>query len=392
MKRRQKSFLTIIVIPHSAARYNSIRLSTSLVQSCIYACLTALVLLAFFFASYSDLRDDNKDLERLRRLTVEQERQIRTLASRASRLESEMQGLRNLNDEVRELLESQRWEVAGKKIIPEELVQGGSGATAGGPAGGGDFVPVPQTAQGDDQEMVEEPDLSVANDDDGSLPLWRKANNITARGAYLPGRIPERLVLSSGHELEDLTLGQASAIPSPLARDRIIPQPDLVKIESVLDRVESSLSDTEKDLQNLIRALKERRSLQRSLPTIWPLRGRVTSRYGWRRSPFGRWKEFHGGLDIAAPTGTAIRAAADGKVVFAGRKGNLGLTVIVRHDYGYSTYYGHCSKILVKVGERVAQGQPIARVGTSGRTTGPHLHYEIHLNGLRLDPETMAEE
>ncbi|HHY38944.1 MAG TPA: peptidoglycan DD-metalloendopeptidase family protein [Clostridia bacterium] len=392
MKKRQKSFLTIIVIPHSAARYNSIRLSTSLVHSCVYACVTALILLAYFFASYSDLRDDTKDLERLRRLTVEQQRQIRTLADRASRLESEMQGLRSLNDEVRDLLDSQRWEVAGKKIIPEELAHGASATTPGGPAGGGDPGPTGQAAVVANQEKAEEPDLFAPGVDSGASPSGRKANNITARGGYLPGRIPERLLLASKAHLGDLALGQASTLRSSLAGDHSTLQLDLDEIDSILDRVEASLSDTEKDLQNLIRALEKRRSLQRALPTIWPLRGRVTSRYGWRRSPFGRWNEFHSGIDIAAPSGTIIRAAADGKVVFAGRKGSLGLTVILRHDHGYSTYYGHCSKILVKVGERVTQSQPIARVGTSGRSTGPHLHYEIHFNGSRIDPKTMIEE
>lgn len=389
MKKRRKSFLTVIIIPHSAARYNSIRLSTSLVRSCLYACLGALVLLGFFFVSYSNLRDDTKDLERLRRLTVDQERQIRMLAARASRLETEMQGLRNLNDEVRNLLASQRWEVAGERVIPEMVAQDGSSTSPGGPAGGGDFGPARRVTGDDDAKTAERPASSTSGTDVEGYAPRRKANNITARGDNAAGRILERLLIVSGSEEEELTSGDALPILPP---DGGTLHPDLVEIDSLLDRVESSLSDTKEDLENLIEVLDKRRSLQRALPTIWPLRGRVTSRYGWRRSPFGRWREFHSGIDIAAPSGTIVRVAADGKVTFTGRKGALGLAVIVRHDHGYTTCYGHCSKILVKAGERVTQGQPIARVGVSGRTTGPHLHYEIHLNGSRLDPETMMEE
>jgi len=118
----------------------------------------------------------------------------------------------------------------------------------------------------------------------------------------------------------------------------------------------------------------------RLLDLTWPLRGRITSLFGIRN---GRP---HEGLDIAARTGTPIRAACSGRVTFAGGMGTYGLTVIINHGAGLTTRYAHCSKILVSEGDWVEAGQVIARVGNTGRSTGPHLHLEVRLNGIPYDP------
>jgi murein DD-endopeptidase MepM/ murein hydrolase activator NlpD len=112
----------------------------------------------------------------------------------------------------------------------------------------------------------------------------------------------------------------------------------------------------------------------------------VTSGFGWRMSPFTGRRSFHSGLDIAADPGTDIVAAARGRVVFAGRKGPLGQTVVLEHGYGFRTLYGHASALHVRVGETVDRGQRVAAVGSSGRSTGPHLHYNLTLDGRNLDP------
>ena len=113
---------------------------------------------------------------------------------------------------------------------------------------------------------------------------------------------------------------------------------------------------------------------------IRPFWGILTSNYGYR----GR--EFHTGVDFAGPSGSSIVASDGGTVSFAGRKGNLGNLVIIDHKNGYQTYYGHCSKLLVSVGQQVAQGELIARVGSTGRSTGPHVHFEVRINGKYMNP------
>lgn len=111
-----------------------------------------------------------------------------------------------------------------------------------------------------------------------------------------------------------------------------------------------------------------------------------SSSYGWRIDPFNGNKAFHEGLDFTANTGTNIRAAADGIVSSAERTPDYGNIVKIDHGSGLETRYAHASKLLVKAGERVVKGQVVAQVGSTGRSTGPHLHYEIRLNGNPLDP------
>jgi len=111
-----------------------------------------------------------------------------------------------------------------------------------------------------------------------------------------------------------------------------------------------------------------------------------SSSFGWRIDPFRGTKAFHEGLDFTAKTGTPIRAAADGIVTTASRTAAYGNLVKLNHGAGLETRYAHASKLLVKPGERVVKGQKIALVGSTGRSTGPHLHYEIRLNGHALDP------
>ena len=118
---------------------------------------------------------------------------------------------------------------------------------------------------------------------------------------------------------------------------------------------------------------------------IWPLSGTITSRFGYR-DIFGS-TSFHSGLDIAAPYGTQISAADGGTVTFAGWRGSYGQTVIITHDDGTVTYYAHCSSLLVNAGDKVYQGQAIARVGMTGTATGYHCHFEVRVNGKSVDPE-----
>lgn len=118
----------------------------------------------------------------------------------------------------------------------------------------------------------------------------------------------------------------------------------------------------------------------------WPVMGKISSVFGWRRSPFGRRRVFHSGLDIRAPRGRGIVAAGDGRVVHSGWMGGYGRTIVISHPGGMSTLYGHCSSLLVRNGATVRSGQQIARVGSTGRSTGNHLHFEVRKNGTPQNP------
>lgn len=118
----------------------------------------------------------------------------------------------------------------------------------------------------------------------------------------------------------------------------------------------------------------------------WPVTGTITSPYGWRQNPFGGGPEFHDGLDIAAPMGTTITAAASGTIIMAQWYGGYGNYVLIDHGGGISTGYGHMSAIYVSVGQHVKRGQAIGAVGSTGASTGPHVHFEVRRNGKPIDP------
>ena len=118
---------------------------------------------------------------------------------------------------------------------------------------------------------------------------------------------------------------------------------------------------------------------------IKPVTGTITSRFG---SISRIRSSAHTGLDIGSPSGTSVKAAASGTVIWAGYKGSLGNLVVISHSNGVQTYYGHCSKLLVSAGQKISAGQVIAKVGSTGRSTGPHLHFEIRINGSSINPQS----
>jgi murein DD-endopeptidase MepM/ murein hydrolase activator NlpD len=119
---------------------------------------------------------------------------------------------------------------------------------------------------------------------------------------------------------------------------------------------------------------------------VWPVRGRISSSYGWRVHPIYKNRQFHGGIDIVAPVGTGVRAAANGKVIRSGYMGAFGYGVVIDHGRGVTTWYGHNSRLMVKVGEKVRQGQIIARSGNTGVSTGSHVDFRIKVDGETVNP------
>lgn len=160
------------------------------------------------------------------------------------------------------------------------------------------------------------------------------------------------------------------------------------EIYGQMDQLGISLEDQEKGFESLLRALNKQKDLLNATPSICPVRGRTTSRFGDRLSPFdGRNVEFHEGLDIACPLNAPIRAAAHGTVKFAGWNGSYGKMMVIDHGYGTVTRYAHLAKCLKKPGDKVNKGEIVAHAGNTGRSTGPHLHYEVCLNGRPVNPD-----
>ncbi len=143
----------------------------------------------------------------------------------------------------------------------------------------------------------------------------------------------------------------------------------------------------QKGFESLIKYLEDQRNLLSSTPAISPTNGWITSEFAYRISPFTGLREFHKGLDFATRLGTPIIATADGIVTFAGNQGFSGNIIVIDHGHGMVTHYGHVKEMLKKRGEEVKRGDTIALVGISGRSTGPHVHYAVLLNGVPVNPK-----
>ena len=154
-----------------------------------------------------------------------------------------------------------------------------------------------------------------------------------------------------------------------------------------LDRLNQQIEDRSLSLAILEDVLQRRRLVREVYPSNWPVRsGWISSHFGKRRDPFHGRPAWHAGVDFSAVKGTKIHAAASGIVEFSGNRYGYGLTVQIRHGNGYQTRYGHANKLLVEPGQMVEQGEAIALVGSTGRSTGPHLHFEVLKNGRAINP------
>ncbi len=169
--------------------------------------------------------------------------------------------------------------------------------------------------------------------------------------------------------------------PAELALER-----DLTELSSQFGTLETESGDIELQLQDLYELLADKKSFLAALPTRKPASGYFTSGFGIRKSPYGGYDKMHEGLDIANFPGTTIVATADGQVSFADTKAGYGQTVVIDHGYGLETWYGHTRRLLVRRGQKVRRGEQIALLGNSGRSTGPHVHYEVRVNGTPVDP------
>ncbi|MES2579639.1 MAG: M23 family metallopeptidase [Pseudomonadota bacterium] len=175
-----------------------------------------------------------------------------------------------------------------------------------------------------------------------------------------------------------------SGVGGPYVESHAMTEADLIVAIQALTEAVNKRDDY---LSSIEAKILQKSVLKDMLPNSSPIDAAFnSSSYGWRADPFNGNEAFHEGLDFSANTGTDIRAAADGIVSSAERTPDYGNIVKIDHGSGLETRYAHASKLLVKAGERVVKGQVVAQVGSTGRSTGPHLHYEIRLNGNALDP------
>lgn len=194
-----------------------------------------------------------------------------------------------------------------------------------------------------------------------------------------------------------LAIGPVGAVDaddrdSPSARAMMSEPDDPLALRNKLDALSAEAARQEASLQELQAYFDDQRSLLASMPSVWPARGWVTSDFGHRLDPFTGDRIMHKGLDIAAAHGAPIVAPSDGAVIFAGMESGYGKVIVLDHGYGVKTRYAHLSTIDLKVGDHVKRGAKIGTLGNTGRSTGPHLHYEVRVNGMPENPRKFILE
>jgi murein DD-endopeptidase MepM/ murein hydrolase activator NlpD len=192
------------------------------------------------------------------------------------------------------------------------------------------------------------------------------------------------------------TAGEPGVTPTPSAETEFT-RPAVTtetpkNLAAKLDKLSDSATRREQSLQELQAYFLDQKSRLASTPSVWPARGWVTSDFGQRLDPYTAERVMHEGLDIAAPHGKEVVAPSDGTVIFAGLEGGYGNVLVIDHGYGVKTRYGHLSKLEVKTGDHVNRGQLVGAVGNTGRSTGPHLHYEVRVNGIPENPKKFILE
>jgi murein DD-endopeptidase MepM/ murein hydrolase activator NlpD len=221
--------------------------------------------------------------------------------------------------------------------------------------------------------------ITGSEDRGGAQALMKNIPDSSQNIAQNKSGLPSEIALIS-EELE------------PRDPEREVLKKQYLELDAQITTLTAQALTLEQTLQDQYESLVDQKAFLSAIPTRKPAVGYFTSGFGIRRAPIGGKIKMHEGLDIANHPGTPIKAAADGVIAFADGKAGYGQTVIIDHGYGVETLYAHTAKILVKKGAKVKRGEAIALLGNSGRSTGPHLHYEVKVNGLPVDPLTYILE
>lgn len=318
-----KRDLTLLVMTGETSPVRRVRIRRAWFKQAGIAAALFIAVLGFAGVDYIRLRSDAKDVDQMRADAKRQRDELEALRGQVGGISQQFEEIRELERKVRVIAN-----------LPAGMRE------AHAPAGGGQGGAADTDGIGD-----------------AELPATRSA-------------------LPAEHHEEDLdALHSAGKLRSALDR-----------IELRARKLSALLPEQRASLEALVAGLEGRRDQLAATPSIWPTNGFVTSGYGFRTSPFTARRQFHAGIDIAADFGTKIIAPASGRVVFAGRRGAFGRIVEIDHGFGIRTVYGHTDDIYVRVGQRVERGTRIAAVGSTGRSTGPHLHYQVKANGRTVNP------
>jgi len=331
---------SLIVITDETAPIRRFDLSKARVHRGLKIAAVMACLLLLASVDYVRVRVDHGAVEALRAENAAQRARIEEFSETLAGVDAELTGLREFERKVRIIAN-----------LPGAAATGGEDVIAVGTAREGDLDAAARGA--------------AEIDTDGAAPA--------AAAPASPG--------TTGGPTAD-----ASAATAGPAGDGATSLDEVSVLERDAVRLGAAAKARRQSLGDLLAKLEAKRNRLASTPAIWPAKGWLTSRFGNRISPFTGSRQFHGGIDIAGARGTDVIAPARGRVTYVGKKGALGRTLTIDHGYGVRTIYGHVDKVLAARNDEVERGDVIAALGNTGRSTGPHLHYVVEVNGKTVDP------
>lgn len=330
---------TLMLVVDAQSPVKRFQIAKKHVRQACGAVAGAALLFAVATWDYTRVRADNAELGGLRVEVAEQREQLALFEGTLSAANAELEGVRELERKVRIIAN-----------LPGAVGIGGEGVTELAP-------PLEYDAEGEVELL---PPAGVPVD----LPRLGQGGEGEGLDAF-QGMDPEQT------QREGLTTEAARRVR---------------RLSGAAETVSLRADQRTDSLEELLAQLEDKRHRLASMPSIWPTRGWLTSRFGPRVSPFTGRRHLHAGIDVAARAGTIISSPARGRVASISSSGPLGNSIKLDHGFGVRTIYGHTEKIFVKVGEEVDRGQKVASVGSTGRSTGPHLHYSVQVNGKARDP------
>lgn len=333
---------TLILVGDGTSPIRRVQVSAEMLKRIAWGLSAVLLLFVFGSWDYYHAKADNRELAELREQSVEQTAEMDRVQAVFDEMATHMTKVKELERKVRIIAN-----------LPGSSAVGGAEIT--------EVVPDGSISEDADDSNLQVPvGVPVSTDNVGDELL-----NRAMRGNVVPTRAGIAVDTSGPTTQKARAMRQLA---------------EFAKAIGVGAELQTS------SLEELMIQLDDKHTKLTSMPSIWPTRGWLTSRYGPRISPFTGRRQHHGGIDIAAASGAEIMAPAAGRVVFVGKKGPLGNALVLEHGFGVRTLYGHTKEIHVKIGQEVDRGELVAAVGSTGRSTGPHLHYVVEVNGKSRNP------
>lgn len=357
-------FFTVMVVPEKTSKVYRLILPGWLIRGAVVGALFVAILSGIMLLDYWYVMSQISENKQLKLENRRLRQQVQIFKNKMTTIESTMDRIRTFTTRLKVITNIEDRGINTSAVLPDaSAITSHASITPPTPA--------------ESKASVDDADVS-----DGTTTTSSSAKVVTAAsGKTAPEPVANTAAKIRGDTWVPGVFDLRESIESAASRreyDLLDQQFSKINYDSLL---------LEQNLQNQYELLSDQKTFLAALPTLKPAVGYFTSGFGVRRSPTGNGRvKIHEGLDIANHIGTQIHATADGVVTFADTKPGYGLTLIIDHGYGLETWYGHTRKIMVTKGQKIHRGDTVALVGNSGRSTGPHVHYEVRINQYPVDP------